>query len=107
VPNLTKGKVKKALKEHEIRIILKFNTCLILMRNVESIVKNPTNVWRDVYHLHKHIEDLVEIKDYDSDKDEDDEEDNTPLVTITIEEMQDLMKDGEEENEEEAKEEDK
>ena len=88
-------------------MILKFNTCLILMKNVESIVKNATNVWRDVYHLNKPAEDPVEIKDDESYKEEDDEDDNTPLVTIIVEDMQDLMKDREEEKEEEAKEEDK
>ena len=106
VPNLTEAEVQKALKEHENRMILKFNTCLILMKNVESIVKNATDVWRDVYHLHKPSKDLVEIKDDESDKEEDDEDDNTPSVTVTTEEMQDLMKDREEEKKEEAEEED-
>ena len=88
-------------------MILKFNTCLILMKNVESVVKNATNVWKYVYHLHKPTEDPVEIKDDDSDKEEDDEEDNTPSLIVTVEEMQDLMKDEEEEKEEEDEEEDK
>lgn len=107
MPNLTEVEVQKALKEHENMMILKFNTCLILMKNVESVVKNAIDVWRDVYNLHKPTEDPVEIKDDDSDKDEDDEEDNTPSVTVIAEEMQDLMKDGEEEKEEEDEEEDK
>lgn len=88
-------------------MILKFNTCRILMKNVESVVKNSIDVWKDVYHLLKPIEDALEIKDDDSDKDEEDEEDNTPSIRVTAEEMQDLMKDGEEEKEEKAKEEDK
>ena len=99
--------VQKALKEHENRMILKFNTYLILMKNVESVVKNATDVWRDVYHLNKLAENLVEIKDDESDKEEDDEDDNTPSVIVTAEDMQDLMKDREEAKEEEAKDEDK
>ena len=107
MPNLTEVEVKKALKEHENRMILKFNTCLILMKNVELVVKNATNVWKDVYHLHRPDKDPVEIKDDDNDKEEDDEEDNIPSIIVTVEEMHDLMKDREEEKEEEAKEEDK
>jgi len=38
VPSLTDAEVKKALKEHEGRMILKFNTCLILMKNIESLL---------------------------------------------------------------------
>ena len=88
-------------------MILKFYTCLILMKNVESVVKNGTDVWKDVYNLHKLAEDPVEIKYDENEKEEDDKDDNTPLVIVTIEEMQDLMKGREEEKEEEAKEEDK
>ena len=80
-------------------MILKFNTCLILMKNVKSVVKNATNVWKVAYHLHKLTKDPVDIKD--------DEEDNTPSITVSAEEMQDLMKDREEEKKEEAEEEEK
>ena len=82
VPNLIDAEVKKALKDNENKMILKFNTCLVLMKNVEHIVKNSIDVWKDVFHLPKPSEDPVEIKDDDSDKDEDNEEDNTPCVTI-------------------------
>ena len=79
---MTDAEVKKALKDNENRMILTFNTCLVLMKNIEHILKNYIDVWKDVFHLHKPSEDLVEIKDDDSDKDEDNEEDNTPCVTI-------------------------
>ena len=77
------------------------------MKNVESVVKNATDVWKDLYHLHKPAKDPLDIKDDESDKEVDDEDDNTPLVIFTAEEMQDLMKDREEEKEEEVKEEDR
>ena len=54
--------MKEALKEHENMMILKFNTRLILMKNVELVVKNVIDVWKDVYHLHKLAEDPTEIK---------------------------------------------
>ena len=55
------------------------------MKNIEYVVKNATNLWKYVFHLPKPSEDLVEIKDDDSDKDEDNKEDNTPYVTINVE----------------------
>ena len=88
---MTNAEVKKALKEHEGRMILKFNTCLILMKNIESVVKNATDVCRDVYHLNKPTDETVEIKDDDSDQ-EDEENDNTPSVTVTKEDIQDLRR---------------
>ena len=77
------------------------------MKNIEHVVKNTTDVWKDVFHLPKPSEDPMEIKDNDGDKDKDDEEDNTPCVTIDVEDYQDLMKDGEEEKEDKVEEEDK
>ena len=92
------------MKEHEGRMILKFNTCLILMKNIESVVKHAIDIWRDVFHLNKTTNETIEIKDDDSD----DEDDNIPLVPVTEGEMQELMEEKEEEEkEEEAKEEDK
>ena len=53
VPNLIDVEIKKTLKENENRMILKFNTCLVQMNNIESMVKNVTDVWKDVFHLPK------------------------------------------------------
>ena len=77
------------------------------MKDIEYVVKNAIDVWKNVFHLHKPSEDLVEINDDDNDKDEDNEEDNTPCVTIDAKDYQELMKDGEEKKEDEAKEEDR
>ena len=75
VPNLSDAEARKEMKEHEGRMILKFNTCLILMKNIESVVKNATDVWIDVFHLNKPTDETIEIKDDDSDQ-EDEEDDN-------------------------------
>ena len=88
-------------------MILKFNTCLVLMKNVEHFVKSSIDVWKDVLHLPKPSEDPVEVKGDNSGKDKDDEEDNTHCVTINSKEYQDLMKDGEEEKEYKVEEKDK
>ena len=63
-------------------MILKFNTCLILIKNIELVVKHATDIWRDVFHLNKPTDETIEIKDDDSDQ-EDEEDDNIPLVIVT------------------------
>ena len=84
VPTLTDVEVNKALKDHENKMTLKFNTCLVVMKDIEYVVRNSMNTWRNVFHLHKLSEYPIEIKDDDddSDKDEDNDEDSTQFVTI-------------------------
>ena len=53
VPNLIDVEVKKALMEHEDRMILKLSTCFILMKNIELVVKHASYVWTNIYHLNK------------------------------------------------------
>ena len=95
------------MKKNEEKMTIRFHTCLILVKDIDHVVKDATNMWKNIYHLHKPSENLVEINDDDddSDKDEDNEEDNTPSITIDAEEYQDLMKDDEEEKEDEDEEE--
>ena len=71
---MTDVEVNKSLKENEDKMNLKFNTFLILMKDIEYVVKNATNTWENIYHLYKPSEHLVEIKDDDDDKDEEDDE---------------------------------
>ena len=87
---------------------IKFHTCLILMKDIEHVVKDATNMWKNIDHLQKPNENPIQINDDDdddSDKDEDNEEENTPCVTIDAKDYQDFMKDDEEEKEDDAKEE--
>ena len=65
--------VKQPLKKNEDKMTLKFNTYLILMKVIEHVVKDSTNTWKNVYHLHKPSYFLVDVKD---DDDDDEEEDN-------------------------------
>ena len=57
---------------------LRFNTCLLLLKDIEHVVRNFTGMWKNVYHLHKQSNFLVEVKDDDSD----DEEEETNFETI-------------------------
>ena len=65
------------LKDNENKMTLKFNTFLVLMKDIDYVVRN-------VFHLHKPSDYLVEIKDDDddSDKDEDNDEDSTQFVIV-------------------------
>ena len=77
-------------------MILKLNTCFILIKNIELVVKHASNFWRDVYHLKKPLEEIVKIKDDDSHNSDDDDYDNIPSVTIIAGELHALMKEREE-----------
>ena len=86
--------------EHEDRMILKLNTCFILTKNIESVVKHALDVWRDIYDLNKPSKEIVEIKD-DDNSDNENDEDDIPLVMVTVGELHALMEEKEEEDKEE------
>ena len=71
--------IKESIKKNEEKLTLKFNTCLVLMKDIEHVVKNTTNTWKNVYLLHKLSDFIVSISDKD---DEDNQE------TIDYEEEQ-------------------
>jgi len=94
VPSLTEEEVKKALQNHTDRMIPKLNTCFILMNNSESVIRQASDVWKDVYHLRQ--SEHVEIIDDISSDDEPE----------TQGQLYALADKGEEDKEEEAHEED-
>ena len=53
--------VNKPLKENEDKMTLRFNTYLILMKDIEYFVKSATTTWKNIYHLHKPREYPVEV----------------------------------------------
>ncbi len=70
MPNLTNKEVKESLKKNEENLTLIFNTCLILLKEIEHVVKNATNTWKNIYLLHK----LSAFPKSISDKDDEDEQ---------------------------------
>ena len=86
------------MKNHEGNMMIRFHTCLILIKEIEHVVRDAKNMWKNIYHLHKPSEDPVEIKDNDS-NDSDDFE-STPSITVTPGELHTLMEDVEEEDKE-------
>ena len=74
------------------------------MNNTKSVIRQATDVWKDVYHLRQSSTEAVEIKDDDR---SDDEPDNVPSIMVTEGELHALAKEEEEDKEEEDKEEEK
>ena len=61
--SLNDKEVKGSLKRNEENITLRFNTCLVLLNDIEHIEKNATNTWKNIYHLHKLSDFLVHVSD--------------------------------------------
>ena len=75
LPRLTNTEVKSSLKDHKGKMMIRFHTCLLLIKDIEHVVNDATNMWKNIYHLHKSSDDTVEIKDINSDDDSDDDDD--------------------------------
>ena len=74
MPNMKNAEINKALKENEEKMTLRFNTCLILIKNVELFVKGATTTWKNLYNLHEPSTETIIIKDIEDDSDEQEEE---------------------------------
>ena len=46
--SLNDKEVKESLKKNEEKLILRFNTCLILMNNIEDVVNSATRTWTNI-----------------------------------------------------------
>ena len=101
LPSITNAEVKESMKKNEEKMTLRFNTCLILLKDIEHIIKNATGMWKNIYHLHKQSDFPVEVKDDDND----DEEEGTNIETIQFD-NEEIEEDKEEEATEEDKEDD-
>ena len=77
-------KVKESLKKNEDKMTLKFNTCLILMKDIEYVVNNSINTWKNVYHLHKPNNFPIDVEDDDDEEDKDGEDDEGSMQFVTI-----------------------
>ena len=47
--SLNEKEVKESLKMNEKKITSEFNTCLILLKDIESMVKSNTTIWKNIY----------------------------------------------------------
>lgn len=71
--SLSEKEVKESLKKNEEKFTLKFNTYLVLMKDIESMVKSTTTTWKKIYNLQQSSDFIIHVSEKD-DK-EDDEED--------------------------------
>ena len=78
------------MKKNEEKITFRFNTYLVLFKDIEHVMKNTTNTWKNIYLLHKLRNFVVSVsdKDDDDDKEEKDEEEVTHFDNIKDEEEQ-------------------
>ena len=51
------------------------NTCMILLKDIEYVVKEDTNTWKKMYKLHQPSDFFVHVND----KDDQDEEENVQI----------------------------
>ena len=71
-----------------------FNTRLVLLNDIEHVVKNATNTWNNIYLLHKLSDFVVSVSDKDDDDDQEekdkekDDEEVTHFDNIDDEEEQ-------------------
>ena len=68
--SLNDKEVKESLKKNEENLTLRFNTCLVLLNDIEHIVRNATNNWKKIYLLHKLSDFVVSFSDKEDDDDE-------------------------------------
>lgn len=90
MPSLSNKEVKESLKKNEEKFTLKFNTCMILMKYIEYVVKATTTTWKRIYKLYQPSDFIIHVDDKD---DEDEEED----VETKDDEIDDVNLDAEEE----------
>ena len=85
--SLTDKEVKESLKKNEEKLTMRFNTCLILMKDIEHVVRNANNTWKNIYLLHKKSDFpiLVDEKD-EEDEGEGEKEEEIEKVTLDKEE---------------------
>ena len=95
IPSLSDKEVKESLKKNEQKLTPKFNTFLIFLKDIQSVVKSNTTTWKNIYGLHKPSEFLVQVDDKDVEEDDVEEE-----VEIRDDEIDNVDLDDEEEDQE-------
>lgn len=88
LPSIIDAEVKESLKKNEDKMTLRFNTCLVLVKDIECIVKSSTKTWKNFYHFHNPSDFPVDVKDDEDEegKDEEDDEGSTHYLATDYEE---------------------
>lgn len=75
LPSIIDAEVKESLKKNEDKMILRFNTCLVLVKSIEHIVKSATETWKNVYHLHSPNDFPIIVNDDEEEEEEENKDD--------------------------------
>ena len=68
MPSRSDKEVKESLKKNEEKFTLRFNTCLILMSNIEDVVMSANKSWKNIYCLHKPSDFPIQIDGKDEEE---------------------------------------
>ena len=90
MPNHSKKEIEESLKKNEKKFTLKLNTCMILLKDIEYVVKVTITTWKSIYKLHQPSDFVVHV---DNKEDGDEEED----VEIKDDEIDNVNPEDEEE----------
>ena len=74
MPSFNDKEIKYSLKTNEENLILRFNTCLILINRIEDVVNSTTRTWKNIYCLHKPSDFLVQVEEEEEEEEEEKEE---------------------------------
>lgn len=83
MPNLDDKEVKESLKKNEENLTLRFNTCLILLKDIEHVVKNATNISKNVFLLQKLSDFVVSASDKEHDDNELEKDEEIDVEEVT------------------------
>ena len=91
--SLNEKEVKESLKKNKKKFTLKSNICMILLKDIEYVMKKNTITWRHIYQLHRHRDFVVHIDEKEGEYQEEE-------VEIKDDEIDDVNLDDEEEEQE-------
>ena len=63
MPTLIEKEVKESLNKIEEKFTLKLNTCMILIKYIEYVVKEAKNTWKKIYRLHQPSDFIAQINE--------------------------------------------
>ena len=52
---------------------MRFNTCLILLNNIEDVVNIATKTWKNIYFLHKPSDFLMQVEEEEEEEEKEEE----------------------------------
>ena len=86
MPSLCDKEVKESLKKNEEKLILRFNTCLILMNIIEDVVNYTTKKWKSIYCLHKLSDFPMQVEEEGEEEEEEKREEEIQIESLDREE---------------------